>query len=343
MADRSLEEMLSAQNSNSPTPVADGLYGTNTPRVQRDRAQGTRLTDGPNVLSWDCGISNLCYCLVELVGDDKFRVIMWENMNLNSQTLKQTISALIKTLDKRPWMLDADFVCVEGQVLKNVQMKVVSHAIQCYFETQWAVRAAVAAERQQQDGVVATSAGGSGVRVVEDIHRGPTGGVHFVKAENKFKAVPVGMKLPDKIEKLLNRRTKNKRAAVYFATTMLQAIGDETALAFLQSFEKRDDLADALLQGVYFLGTQKTRIAQQKRLRNYLGQDQAAPRRVIQIDDRTGTKEEPYCDASDGVNEGCEYESEVALPQLYRNQSFVLPVYETGGVITPAIRFPRCK
>ena len=290
----------------------------------------TRLTVGRNVLSWDCGITNLCYCLLELEetqdGELGFRVIMWENFSLNSQTLMQATATLVKELDSRPWMMDVDSVCIENQVLKNVQMKVMSHAIQCYFETRGAARA--------RDNTT-FSVLPNGIRIARKGAGGPS--VHFIKADSKFKAVTT-IPIPQKIEKL-SRRLRNKRAAIYLAKELLKQRGYTTELNFLESFDKQDDLSDAFLQGLYFLKQQKTTQSNSEKLKRYMGMkevntiDISKPTKKkkskLKLDETTGTHKEEYDAIHDGLNEGCEYDKEVPLPQMYKNKAFVVPRYDT--------------
>lgn len=293
---------------------------------------GNRLTDGINILSWDCGISNLCYCLIEDLSENKedsrdYRIVMWENFSLNSQTLKEAVGMLVKELDKRAWMMNVDFVCIESQTLKNVQMKVISHTIQCYFETRSEVRSReMATHSVLVDGSKVTK-------------RGPSGPpVNFIKPENKFK-VANGIKIPDSIEKL-QRRRRNKKAAVFLAETILESKQrDSTALGFLRSFEKQDDLSDSFLQAVYFLGLMRQKKQQNQRLKSYLGVKEEPT--SLTIEASTGTKDEKF-DEGLSINEGCEYEHEVPLPQVYRCENFVVPDFHgANGDISRITRFVR--
>ena len=292
-------------------------------------AKETRLTEGINVLSWDCGLTNLCYCLLcEEPGEKEFRVVMWENLSLNSQTLAQAIQALVRELDSRPFMMDVDYVCIENQVLKNVQMKCMSFAIQCYFLTRASLRARHAS-------IIHTLPDGS--KVCKAAAAKPS--VHFIKAESKFQ-VKGDIVIPDKIEKL-QRRRRNKRAAEFIAETLLRRKGYHVALNFMLSFTKRDDLSDSFLQGLYFLRLQKQRKAQRERVTEYLGMKDF---QTLSIDTSTGTGKEEIQDCS-GINEGCEYDKEVPLPQIYRCENFVVPRYSVadGSAIAPVTRYVRAS
>ena len=292
-----------------------------------------RLTDGMNVLSWDCGITNLCYCLLEKIeGENEFRIIMWENFSLNSQTIMQATEKLVKELDSRPWMAYVDYVCIENQVLKNVQMKVIAHVIQCYFVIKAAARA--------RENSVYTSLP-NGTKVARRGKSGPP--VHLVKAESKF-TVAGDIKIPDRIEKL-QRRRRNKQAAIYIAEQMLRNRGYTTEVNFLTSFEKRDDYSDSFLQGLYFLRLmqkrQERRIDQRKKLKKFMGMSEERGQTItIGQDETTGTRDEKYND-DDGINEGCEYEKEIPLPQVYQCKTFIIPQYDNIAEISRSTRYKR--
>lgn len=332
------ERMLQARKANKPCFERHKEIGSLFIRNNND--DSGRLTEGMNVLSWDCGITNLCYCLIELVGSDTgnemdFRVIMWENFSLNSQTMMQAVSALVKELDSRPWMMDVDSVCIENQVLKNVQMKIMSHCIQGYFETRGAARARANSHASTLP---------NGMRIIRKGKGGPK--VHFIKADSKFKAAP-HIEIPAKIEKL-SRRLRNKRAAVYLASELLKRKGYTTSLNFLQSFDKQDDLSDAFLQGLYFLKQQKHTKENTDKLKRFMGMSEMKTIEIpnpnekgksknkkkttkkLKVDKNTGTQKEEYDHTHDGMNEGCEYDKEVPLPQMYVNKHFVVPRYDTN-------------
>lgn len=296
-----------------------------------------RLTQGMNILSWDCGISNLCYCLLEeeerAVTGRNYRIVMWENFSLNSQTLMQAVSMLIKELDKRPWMMNADYVCIESQTLKNVQMKVISHTIQAYFESRGEARAAALAKVTTAD---------DGSHMIQKPKGGPP--VNFIKPENKFK-IADKITIPDAIENL-SRRRRNKKAAVYVAETLLrERHPDPTALRFLSSFDKQDDLSDSFLQGVYFLELMQKKREQKRKLKSYLGLSPLVggeeEEQELVIAASTGTKDEEF-DEGVRINEGCEYEKEVPLPQVYRNPHFVPANFDTSeSSVATSTRFLR--
>lgn len=265
-----------------------------------------RLTAGPNVLSFDCGTTNLCYCLMEYLGPApdrsgdgaavvhrEFNVVCWELFSLNSSSIKGAAEALVAELNRRPWMLDVDAVCIESQVVRNTEMKVLSHLIQMYFLTRSTHPreptrlASVARERPYQ---------------------GPQ--VSFIQAKSKFSVCEV----PEPSVK--TQRIRNKRVAISMAEKLLSDQGDLVTLRFFNSHSKRDDLADSMVQALYFLRLQESKKAQLRRVRGFLGQpvsDSEAPGVILSI------------------NEGCEEDKEIGLPHVYRSDSFVYPVLDLSS------------
>ena len=298
---------------------------------------GNRLSNGMNILSWDCGISNLCYCLIEIVDDEReFDILMWENFSLGAQTLKQATTMLVKELDSRPWMLDVDHVCIENQVLKNTQMKVICHNIQCYFETKAAMRS-----KERSTYTISND-----IRIYRKVKGGPI--INLIKADSKFAVTMPGasesggekIEIPQSIEKL-NRRRRNKQAAVYMTKEILKKRKDYLALKYLESFKKQDDLCDSLLQGIYYLREVKGKMKHTAHMHELLG---ISPANTVDIESvKIGTKEEVFA-GEDGLNEGCEYEEEVLLPRIYRSKFFIIPKYETNNAeISTITKFMRAS
>lgn len=284
-----------------------------------------RLTSNLNVLSWDCGLRNLCYCLLEDTGDEKeFRVLMWQNFSLNSQTMKQAVEVLVRELDARPWMMDVDYVCIESQVLRNTQMKTMSHVIQTYFVTRGNARL------RETSRVLDSGVGRSRVVVRQRGHCGPS--VHFVAAQSKFK-VGEHVPIPESVQ-AMKRRQRNKRVAEIIAEHLLEERGYKTPLKYLKSFDKRDDLSDSLLQGIYFLRVMRKRADQKNRVAHHL----TSMRGCLEIDEDATMADRNH----EELNEGCEYESEMPLPQLYKCERFVIPRYDFGTAdICRARTYPR--
>ena len=208
-----------------------------------------RLTKNTNVLSWDCGLSNLAYCLVEDVNtaENEVKIRMWENFSLNTLNISQAVENLVTALDERPWMLHVDHVCIESQLQLNTTMKALSHCIQTYFVTK---SKSTAIKKSS----VATLTTRSGPRV------------HFVAPQSKFKVCSVPE--PDTGGPGHNR---NKKVAIAMAKKILKKERDHTSLTYLKSHKKMDDLADSFLQGTYFLRSLRKKKQNNRSIQKHLG------------------------------------------------------------------------
>lgn len=273
--------------------------------ISRPGRKRGSLTKGVNCLSWDCGTTNLCYCLLEYIGEQdkggkEFKVIMWENFSLNAQSIKHAVEMLPRELDRRPWMLDADYVCIESQVVNNIEMKVVSHALQMYFITRTLPRPVPRGQQHTTQQKVMS--------------------VHFVSAKSKFTVCDV------EEPNLKTRRARNKRVAIMMAQKLLEEQGDTQTLRYLNKHTKKDDLSDSLIQGIYFLRIVFNRANQTRKVLQHLGLDPEVKDDGVVIDIN--------------INEGREVHTEIPLPQVYKCDTFTRPIYSVGAV-EPSAKYTR--
>ena len=90
------------------------------------------------ILSWDVGIYNLSYCILERV-DDKISIIDWDIVNLvDNEVMKKNRNLVFENiprkLHEKPQLLDVDIVVIENQPsLKNPQMKSIQMILYSYF------------------------------------------------------------------------------------------------------------------------------------------------------------------------------------------------------------------
>ena len=90
------------------------------------------------ILSWDVGIYNLSYCILERV-DDKINIIDWDIVNLvDNEVMKKNRNLVFENiprkLHEKPQLLDVDIVVIENQPsLKNPQMKSIQMILYSYF------------------------------------------------------------------------------------------------------------------------------------------------------------------------------------------------------------------
>ena len=195
------------------------------------------------ILSFDIGIKNLSYCI--LYKDDKYDSINKNNIKIIDWGIIQLIEDGIKCknvpLDKITSILynklhdkfidyDITKVLLENQpVLKNPLMKSIQMIIYGYFGYEKNIMG----------------------RELEDIK--------LINASNKLK---LGKNLKDinnseDILKIKSKYTKNKKLAIIYTNHFLKErliIEDyEKYNNIFNNHKKKDDLADAFLQGLYYI------------------------------------------------------------------------------------------
>lgn len=79
------------------------------------------------ILSFDIGIKNLAYCLIDTQTKD---ILDWHIIDCTSSN---EILTAIKELDSLPHLLEADLVLLERQPSFNPKMRTMSSAIYVYF------------------------------------------------------------------------------------------------------------------------------------------------------------------------------------------------------------------
>jgi hypothetical protein len=205
------------------------------------------VTKNINALSFDCGVRNLAYCLVEDINlhDREFSIKLWENFSLNNfENASDAVNSLYKELDKREWMKHVDHVVIEAQVSQNAVMKVIAHSLQMYF----LCRRATTVENS--------------VTTYKPM-------IHFVSPKSKFSVTNV----PEPRNSPAPGHARNKRIAIDMACKLLASPKDRFSLDFLNSHTKKDDLADSFLQAVYFLRAFREKQRKFGKIRAHLGRE----------------------------------------------------------------------
>ena len=92
------------------------------------------------ICSWDVGIYNLSYCILEQDDISKeIKIIKWDIVNLvDNDAQKKNRTLLFQNipikLNQIPELLEVDYVFIENQpVLKNPQMKSIQMILYSYF------------------------------------------------------------------------------------------------------------------------------------------------------------------------------------------------------------------
>ena len=181
------------------------------------------------ILSFDIGIKNLAYCLFthDTLNTDKvhFEINAWDIINIETQTKDEQADVLFQKLHALFSEAHLDYVIVENQpALKNPVMKTIQILVFSYFKYRKII---------------------NGMNIME---------VRMINASNKIRCackllsdVEFEFKTPES-----NRYKRNKEAAIAYTYEMLSRYGTEENMSFFKTFKKKDDLADTLLQGIYF-------------------------------------------------------------------------------------------
>jgi hypothetical protein len=218
------------------------------------------------LLSWDIGIYNLSYCILEKK-ENEIKIIDWDIVNLvDNEEFKKNRSLIFENiprkLHEKPQLLDVDIVVIENQPsLKNPQMKSIQMIVYSYFLIL---------------GKIIGSSSESYISAVD-----------FCSASNKLKVYdgpPIILeekkKRKTKIETTLNKavdasaqnkeeikveeiqiKEKKKGSSVKYADKKRLAIEhaayyvqqNPDYITFFNQHKKKDDLADSFLQGLYYL------------------------------------------------------------------------------------------
>jgi hypothetical protein len=186
------------------------------------------------ILSWDVGIYNLSYCILEKI-DDTISIIDWDIVNLvDNDEMKKNRNLIFENiprkLHEKPQLLNVDIVVIENQPsLKNPQMKSIQMILYSYF----LILGKVIGNQQNNSGYIEK--------------------IDFCSASNKLKIATEG-----DIKQLI----KAKKTDDTKAYKLTKSLGIKYCLELIQhlpiyvkhfnSHKKKDDLADSFLQGAYF-------------------------------------------------------------------------------------------
>ncbi len=223
------------------------------------------------ILSWDVGIYNLSYCILEKNEiDGKINIIGWNIVNLvDNDKMKKNKTALFENipikLQEIPQLLDVDHVVIENQPsLKNPQMKSIQMILYSYFIILG--KAVNIGEFKNITNIDFCSASNKlkvydGPKIVfpEKVKKPPKlkkGEVapvpeNIIKDEEGDEVVNTDVVETGKKKTTLKYADKKKLAiahAQYYVDNNFTTYKD-----FFSSHKKKDDLSDSLLQGLYYI------------------------------------------------------------------------------------------
>ena len=219
------------------------------------------------ILSWDVGIINLSYCILEYDLDSKEnKILFWGIINLiDSPEMKKNMNLVFENIPKKlhenNFLLDVDAVVIENQPsLKNPKMKSIQMIVYSYF----LIFGKVLNENKikQIDFCNASNK--------LKVYKGPE--ISLDDLKKKKKKVDNNSLITDFIEDKKDdietveleikskKSTKlsysdKKKMAVAHVNYFLKENNDENNLEFFNKHKKKDDLADSYLQGLYMINT----------------------------------------------------------------------------------------
>ena len=192
------------------------------------------------LLSFDIGIKNLAYCILNYNAEDNsdITIIKWniiplldKNEKCKGFPLDEITKRMYEQLNKEFYSYDIDIVLLENQpVLKNPIMKSVQMILFSYFQYQ-----KIMLNRE--------------IKLIK-----------FINAGNKLK---VGRNFNEinynaEINAIKSKYTRNKKFAILYTNKILiDRLKDSKNNEYFNKHKKKDDLADAFLQAIYYIDFNK--------------------------------------------------------------------------------------
>lgn len=193
-----------------------------------------KLKKRMKVLSFDVGIVNLAYCILD---SETNNIMYWEIIELTkkgntftahiaSSGIAELYLTLINHLDQRPHLLDTDIVVIEKQPSFNPKMRIVAGCLQTYFY----------------------------IRGVVDRPVNPIKSVEFFSPKHKLKCYEgpaLDISRNGKIVK--GKYAQTKKMGIEIARVKLDEYNQNNWVDFFEKNKKKDDLSDCYLQALTYL------------------------------------------------------------------------------------------
>tara|TARA_B100001175_G_C19455636_1_gene613649 strand:+ start:623 stop:1294 length:672 start_codon:yes stop_codon:yes gene_type:complete len=220
------------------------------------------------ILSWDVGIKNLSYCILEKDNESNIDILQWGIINLQeNDELKKNRNLLFENIPRKlselDYLLDVDKVVIENQPsLKNPQMKSIQMIVYSYFIMYGKVLSNNENKISDIDFCNASNKlkvyDGPQIILVKKNRKKSSNDSNIndfsiIENNNHVDEVEVVEKSKKKSTKL--SYTDKKKMAIEHVKYFLK--NDETNLDFFNKHKKKDDLADSYLQGLYMLNVKK--------------------------------------------------------------------------------------
>lgn len=231
------------------------------------------------LLSWDVGIYNLSYCILEKNDENKeIKIIDWNIVNLvDSEKIKKDRNALFENIPRKlhelPQLLNVDAVVIENQPsLKNPQMKSIQMILYSYFLILGKVIGNGENSKSYIENVDFCSASNKlkvydGPKIVlpEKKSRSKKKNEEFTinPEDNDNKNIEIVETIQEnQVIQIKEDEKKTKSSSLKYADKKRLAIehalyylkkDQPTYFDFFNNHKKKDDLADSFLQGLYYL------------------------------------------------------------------------------------------
>jgi len=222
------------------------------------------------LLSWDVGIYNLSYCILEKK-ENEIKIIDWDIINLvDSEEYKKNRSLIFENiprkLQEKPQLLDVDAVVIENQPsLKNPQMKSIQMILYSYFLILGKVIGNPTNENSGYIDIIDFCSASNKLKVYDGppivleekkkrVKKLDTTAQEKKEEINKDKEeikVEEEIKIKEKKKGSTIKYADKKRLAIEYAKYYVQKNPDY--IEFFNNHKKKDDLADSFLQGLYYL------------------------------------------------------------------------------------------
>jgi hypothetical protein len=213
------------------------------------------------ILSWDVGIYNLSYCILEINENKEIKILGWDIVNLvDNDKMKKNRNLLFENIPRKlhelPQLLDVDIVVIENQPsLKNPQMKSIQMILYSYF----LILGKVIGNGNNSSSYIETIDFCSASNKLK-VYDGPKI-VLSEKVSKKKKSIEK-IKEVINVEEMKEEKEEKKGSALKYADKKRLAIEhakyflekqEPQYLEFFNTHKKKDDLADSFLQGIYYL------------------------------------------------------------------------------------------
>jgi len=177
------------------------------------------------ILSFDVGIVNLAYCILD---SDTYKIIKWEVISLqNVQDHAKLYVDLITNLDlRKEFLLDVHTVLIEKQPSFNPKMRIISGCIQTYFFIR---------------GIVDVIDDSKKIKVIK-----------FYSPKHKLKCYTSSE--PLKITESGSKYSKTKKLGVLICEKKLIEYNEPIEIiSIFKNSKKKDDLSDCYLQALTYI------------------------------------------------------------------------------------------